>query len=381
MAGMVDVRRLVAVAAVDDSKLTTFETASHSAGPVLDLGFVPGGRPRSSYTGRYVVAAGAGKLALVDLALEQVASVSGLSGEAASWSVDDADRTLLVATSSGKLLQVDLSGWPTLTAKAVSGAPDAALVALAAPGLFVGLDPDAATGEGSLWQVKTDLKSFGWVQLSGKPFLVGGGQGLTGKRVEVEDGRVAMLVRDGATVRLALAEVDSGALKNPVAPAVAGGLEAHVVSGGTYLALSSDETKPTLPYLAAATPTSAKSLVLGGGGASRILARRLPTMVNLALALVGPLPGSAQFKGNTLELADLAQGKRLTLTGDKPALELADMIDADGDPAADVVHLITTTHVHSYVVSLSGATLTVTEQHPHQLLPAGKTPGWIVVQP
>ena len=381
MAGVVDVRRLVVTAAEDDTNLTTFEAATHSAGPVLDLGFSPVGRPTVSHTGRYVVAAGAGKLALADLALEQVASVSGLTEDAASWAVDHDDRTLAVATKSGKLLSVDLSTFPTLAAKSVSAAPGTAVVTLAAPDLFVGLNPDAASGQGSLWYAKTDLKTVTWVQASGQPFLVGAGKGLKGQDVDGRDGWVGMLALEGSNMRLALAKVDSGTLKDPTAPAVAGGLGLALTAGGKYVALSTDDTKPALPYFETAVPTAAKSVDLGQGGASRLLARQMPTFDHLVLALVGPLPGAAQFKAPALELVDLASAKRLTLAGSKPALELADMLDAAADPAADAVHLITPTHYHSFMISISGTTLTVTEKHPNQQLPAGKKNSWIGIQP
>jgi len=382
MAGVIEVQRLVSAVAEDDSKLVTFLSVNHSAGAEIDLGEVPDLRPANDPTGRYVVSPGKTKLVVVDLAQEQAATVSGLTEAVTTWAVDERGETLVVSTSGGKLLAVDLKAFPTLTAKAVTGAPGTAAVVLAAPGLFAGVNPTASGSEGSLWYAATDLKAFSWAQQAGSPFVIGTGSGLQGVASDGRDGFLAMLVLDGPSMRFTVAQESSGALTNPAAPAVAGGLYVTVAQGGGYVALSSDEMTPTLRYIAAATPTTVSTVALGSGSASRLIAGVLPTQKNLVWTLVGPAPMPADpFDAQSIELADLAKGARLTLGGGKPAVELAAMRDVVADPIADRLHVITATHFHTFDFTLSGTTLTVNELPPSQQLPAGKKHRWITIQP
>lgn len=381
----VTVRRLVVIGAADSPKLQVFQSATHSAGPTLDLGEAPTVAPSIGPSGRHAVALGKTKLVVADLALEQVATVGGLTNETvSSWAIDDEGARLVVATASGKLLAADLSGFPTLTASAVSGAPTTA--ALATPGvdLLAGLHPTATSSEGSLWVAQPDLKSFSWLQQGSAPYLLGTGSGLQPVGVSVLDSLMALVVQDGATLRLAWATVTPGALTDPGDLQLTSALGAAVAAGGSYVALSGDGSAPTLAYAAVKAPAALKSVTLGGSGSSRVVAFGLPTLKDGAAALVGPTPaGTAGFVAGTLELVDLAKGERLTSSGGA-ALTLADMRAAVGDPTIHKVHLVSGTHFYSYIFSVSAtnpATVTVTEQHPHQQLLPGVEPRWIAIQP
>lgn len=377
MFGSVEVSRLALAAAADYSKLQTFDVATHSASMTLDLTEAPAGPPSLSASGRYAVARGATKLVVADLALEQAASVGGLTGEtAASWVVDSKDGNLLIATASGKLLAADLSGFPSLTASAVAGAPKTVAVALAEPGLLAGV---GATGE--IWYAAEDLKTFTTVKAGSAAFTLGSGGALTHRSVEARDGALAAVALEGSAAQLGLLSVASGALKSPAELAASGALEAAVARGGSHVALSRESSSPELSHVAVASPTSLKTIALGGSGASRVVARALPDRQHEVVALVGPQPASgAAFVAAAAELLDLSKGQRIT-AGGKAALELADLRDAAGDPINPVLHVITGTHYRSYDLSVSGATVTVTEQHPSQLLDSGKDYRWALVQP
>jgi hypothetical protein len=378
MAGIVDVRRFLAVVSTDGTKLQTFHVASHSAGPVIDMGEKVTA-PAIGSTGRFLAATAGSKLVVVDLALEQAATVSP-SEPAAWWAIDDAARTLVVATQSGKLESVELSGFPTLSAKAVSGAAATAAVFLAEPGLFAGLTASAGSGQGSLWYAKTDLKSFSFAQKAGNPFVVGAGQGLKAMSADTRDGRIALVVGEGATTHLVTAKAASGALSDPASLTVTDGVAAGVAAGGGFVALSADATTPRLSFLDASAPTALKNVALGSGSASRVLGGALPTLKDGAFALVGPKP-TASFTASRVELVDLATSKRHTLTGDKPAVELSDIRAGVADPVSDRVHVITGTHFYTYNFTIDTKGLTVKEQDPHQQLLAGTTPAWVAVQP
>jgi hypothetical protein len=95
-------------------------------------------------------------------------------------------------------------------------------------------------------------------------------------------------------------------------------------------------------------------------------------------ALVAP---AADSEFDNLELADLSAGERLATAANAPALSLADIRDAVGDPLEDTVHLVTGTHYRSYDVSVTGTTAETTEKQPRQILEAGKDYRWIGVQP
>jgi hypothetical protein len=152
---------------------------------------------------------------------------------------------------------------------------------------------------------------------------------------------------------------------------------AVVSQGGTYVALGVAGVAPQLGIVDATAP-SQKTLALGSGGGMHVVAGALPTLQDTAFALVGP--AATLFKADRVELVDLKASKRLALSGGKPAVELADIRGCVADPITDKIHLITGTHFYTFILSISGTTLTVNEQDPHQQL-VGTTPRWVAVQP
>jgi hypothetical protein len=383
MFGTVTIRRLVAISAPDHTKLLLYQTL-HSAYPDIDLAEAPAVRPTIDPTGRFVVALGATELMVADLALEQATTVGGLSGETVvSWSGDSQGQTLLLATQSGTLMSVDLTGFPALTATAVGAAPATGAVASVAEGLFAGLHPTAGASEGSLWYAPGDLSSFSWVQQGGSPFALGSASGLTALSISAADDVLALVAADGGNPLLGLANVSPGAptLETPASLAAPGALGAQVASGGSYVVLSADHSSPVLPFVEVSAAATVINVILGGSGASRSMGFRLPTLADTAAALVGPTPSSGAFVADTLELADLAQGARITASGGTAALTLPDMRDAVGNPTTERIHMVTGTHFRTYILAVSNTSVTVTEHLPDQLLTAGKDYSWITVQP
>jgi hypothetical protein len=370
------VRRLLALAAVDDTKVITLDAATHGAGAVLELAEAPRIALSVSLGGRYLIAQGATQLLVVDLAAEATAAVDGLAGETVtSWTTDSEDRTLLVATASGKLLAADLASFSPLTAKPTT-APGTAAVQGFGAGQVVGLHPTHATGEGSAWTAAVDLKAVAWAQQGSVPFVLGGG-GLTAPfAAAAADGIVALLGTKGATSHVGVLSVTASALKGEGTLAASGAFDVAIAAGGGQVALSADGA--TLQLVTLAGVASSVSL---GGATSRLLAVRLPMFPGVVGALVGSKPaGKLPFVAAALEIVDAAKSTRLA-AGGKPALELADVRGAVGDPIAGVVHLVTGTAYRAFTISVSGATATTVEKHPNVTLPVGKDFRWIAVQP
>jgi hypothetical protein len=373
------VRRLLVLAAIDHAKVVTLDAATHGAGAVLDLVEAPAASPSVSLGGRYLVARGATKLMVVDLAAEATAAVDGLGGETvASVSTDSDDKVLFVATASGKLLAADLSSFSPLTAK-VTAAPSTAAVRGFGAVQVVGLHATHATGEGSAWSAAADLKTVAWAQQGGSPFVLGGGGLIAPFAAASADNVVVLLGTKGSASHVGVLSFAGGTLKGEGAAAATGAFDVAIAAGGGQVALSADVGSAALQCASAAGVLSTVPL---GTGAARVVAVRMPMLPKMVAALVGPVPtGTSAFVAGTLELVDAAASTRLKAAGDKPALELADMRAAVGDPIADVVHLVTGAAYRAFTLGASGTTATAIEKHPNVTLPTGKDFRWITVQP
>jgi hypothetical protein len=370
----VKVTRLAVVAAADHPKLQLFHSATHSAAMELDLAEAPEIRPSLSPSGRYLVSRGKTKLMVADLAQEVVAVVAGLGADIVdSWAIDSRDKVLFISAAN-KLLYADLSSFPTLTTKEVTAAPATAGLGMAEPGLVAGLGVD-----GTVWHAPENLSAFTTVKEGASSFVIGSGSGIKQLAFDAMDGAMTLLALDGSSPHLAVLSVASGLLKDPSALSTPGAFAATIASGGKFIAVSDDAATPTLSYLPMASPAAAKSVTLGGTGAKRLVTRRLPTLTDQVAILVGSQT-TGTFKADTIEVVDLAKGVRLT-SGGGAALSEADLRDAEGDPIADKLHIATGTHYRIFGLSITNSTIKVTEEHPHQLLTAGKDYRWLLMQP
>lgn len=361
------VRRLVLIGAADASALVGYYASSRSAFPPIDLEASPVDRPTLSPGGRFAVVKCSSGLLVVNLPLEEVTEVGGLSGETiTSWRVDSTDSALFMSTESGKLLSADLDSFPTLTASPVTGSP--AAVGVSGVGqLLAGLRSSASQTESSLWSTDDTLQSFDEALIGDQPFVIGSGSGLSYLAGAGRDGSLALLVDDGGQQRLGVLTEDSGKLKGIADLQVSAASSVTLSSGGAHVALSTTGGTAQLSYLSLADPSAVKTVVLTGSGS--VVARHLPTLPNDVLALVG---------NDTLQVVDLDSGTSL---GPSDSLGLSDVRDSVGDPVEDKVHLVTLSHFRSFGISINNSTASLSEIHPYQQLSPGKDYRWIVVQP
>lgn len=376
----VTVRRLVLPLAADHLQVTSWDALTHAGGPELTLPEPPAGAPLVSATGRFLLApSGAGRLLVVDLAQESTASVNGLPAEAiTSVTSDPEDRKLLVASSGGKLSSVELAGFPALAAQVVSSVPATVAVTRLGATKLVGLHPTAASLEASLWSSELDLKA-GFVQLAGKPFLLGSGSGLVPLALGAHEDSVAVLALDGSTPQLGLLALAAGVVGGVAAGPAPGAVSLAIAAGGKQVALGADAASPSLSYTASSA-LSLKPLALGGSGATRAIPLRVPTRPGLVAVLTGATPtGSSAFVASALELCDLSSGSRLTTAG-KAALELAGIRAAVADTTTDLLHVVVGSEYRSYAFAITGGAVTVTEKPPSRPL-TGKDYRYLVAQP
>jgi len=245
-----------------------------------------------SGTGRYLLVRGVTKTMVVDLAREQVAAVDGLAAKASSPSRGRRRPPAAGGDGERQAAGRQLTGFPTLAAAPVAGAPATAAVVdvPAAPaGLVAGLHPHAASGEGSLWVAAFDLKAFAFAQQGGNPLLLGAarrspaGPGQRRRRAGAARAR-------GSTPQLALLTAADGKVTGEGSGAASGALGVVIAAGGAQVALATDGATPALSYAGVSGGALAEERGARRQRCSARCSRCACAAPGRVAALVGPKP-------------------------------------------------------------------------------------------